>query len=279
MIPLKDYNPTERAPVVTILLIAANIFVYFVIQHGQASLFTTATPNAEQQVRELRFTYHYAAVPDEVVDREPLTTEEVARSLNAPAPAVAAVASEICQRPEAGPNSECFPDKNVFLAMLFSMFLHGGLLHLGGNMLFLWVFGNNIEDRLGPVRYILFYLIAGFVAAAAHIGVQPNSLIPVIGASGAIAGVMGAYLIWFPDAPVRTLIIFFIILFRDIPAKWLLIAWFVLQFFTNPNEGVAWVAHVGGFVFGVLIALLVRNSKTARQTVWRSAYGDRPGSY
>jgi membrane associated rhomboid family serine protease len=138
------------------------------------------------------------------------------------------------------------------------MFMHGSILHIAGNMLFLWVFGNNIEDRMGKVAFVLFYLAGGLAAALAHIFVQPDSTVPVVGASGAIAAVMGAYLVLFPDAPIRTIIIFYFILFRDISAKWLLGFWFVSQFFVNPNEGVAWVAHVGGFVFGALVALLFR---------------------
>ncbi|HEX6568322.1 MAG TPA: rhomboid family intramembrane serine protease [Acidimicrobiales bacterium] len=127
-----------------------------------------------------------------------------------------------------------------------------------GRLLFLWVFGNNVEDRLGKVGFTLFYLVGGLVALAAHVVVDPSSTVPVVGASGAIAAVMGAYLVWYPDARVRTLVVFFFITVVDLRAKGLLGVWFVLQFFTNPNAGVAWVAHVGGFGFGVLVALAVR---------------------
>jgi membrane associated rhomboid family serine protease len=148
----------------------------------------------------------------------------------------------------------------VWLALLYSMFLHGSLLHIGGNMLFLWIFGNNIEDRMGPLPYLGFYLLAGIVASAAHVLVQPDSTIPVLGASGAIAGIMGAYVVLFPNVKIRSLLIITIIpLFRDIAAKWWLGFWFVTQFFTNPAAGVAWVAHVGGFLFGALIALFLRD--------------------
>jgi membrane associated rhomboid family serine protease len=156
-----------------------------------------------------------------------------------------------------------FPDKHVFLAVLLSMFLHGSVLHLAGNMLFLWVFGNNIEDRLGTVRYVAFYLVAGIVATFAHVFLQPTSTIPVIGASGAIAGVMGAYLVWFPNARVLSLL--FIVVAR-VRAKWLLLLWFASQFFVNPNEGVAWAAHVGGFVFGAGAAALLAQRRQALST-------------
>jgi membrane associated rhomboid family serine protease len=151
-----------------------------------------------------------------------------------------------------------FPDKSVIAALLTSMFLHGSLLHLGGNMLYLWVFGNNIEDTRGPIVYLVFYLASGVVATFAHIALDPGSTIPLVGASGAIAGVMGAYLVLFPRVRIRSLIIFFFIMFRDIEARWLLGIWFVMQFFTGQDSGVAWAAHVGGFAFGVLVGLVWR---------------------
>ncbi|HWS72161.1 MAG TPA: rhomboid family intramembrane serine protease [Thermoanaerobaculia bacterium] len=147
-----------------------------------------------------------------------------------------------------------------------SMFLHGGWLHLGGNMLYLWIFGDNIEDRLGHVRYLIFYLLCGGFATFAHAFMNPASTIPSIGASGAIAGVLGAYLILFPRARVLTIIpIFVFFTIREIPAVIVLGLWFVLQLFVGfaslgvPSDsgGVAYFAHIGGFAAGiVLIALL-----------------------
>ena len=235
MIPLKDYNPTRTFPIVTVILIAINVGVYFLVQRPS---------------NELRFNYSYAAIPCEVIDRQPLSEEEISRTFDRGD-------TESCVRNDTTP--PVFPDKNVYLSLLYSMFLHGSILHIAGNMLFLWVFGNNIEDRMGVPAYLAFYLVAGLVASAAHIAVQPDSTIPVVGASGAVAGVMGAYLVLFPHVRIRTLFIFILVLFRDIQAKWLLGFWFVLQFFTNPSAGVAWVAHVGGFVFGALVALALRD--------------------
>ena len=277
MIPLKDENPTERFPIVTVLLMIACTAVYFLVQHGGIDLFGSAAPEEQNQreLEQIEFNFGYAAIPEEVVDGEPLTVREVAENVGDFA------AVQTCDVPfqesEFGTvrvdasdfDRECFPDKNVWLALFSSMFLHGGLLHLGGNMLFLWVFGNNIEDHMGPIKYLVFYLFSGLAASGAHILFQPDSTVPVVGASGAIAGVMGAYLIWFPNAQIKTLLIYFFIFIRDISAKWLLGFWFVLQFFTNANEGVAWVAHVGGFIFGVLVALLIRASRSARETFLR----------
>jgi membrane associated rhomboid family serine protease len=154
------------------------------------------------------------------------------------------------------------------MTIVISMFLHGGLLHIGSNMLYLWIFGDNIEDRLGHGRYLIFYLACGFVATFAHAVFSPGSRVPAIGASGAIAGVLGAYLILFPHARVLTLIpIFFFITLRELPAVILLGLWFVLQLFSGVGSlgvtdaqdlgGVAYFAHIGGFVAGlVLIGIL-----------------------
>ncbi len=150
------------------------------------------------------------------------------------------------------------PGKAIYLAVITSLFLHGGILHIAGNLLFLWVFGRRVEDRLGPVLYAAFYLAAGIAAAACQVLASVDSTVPFIGASGAIAGVMGAYLVWFPHARINTLFFVFVIIWFKIQAQWVLLAWFVLQFFTSPNSDVAWVAHVGGFVFGMAVALLWR---------------------
>ena len=240
MIPLKDYNPTSRFAVVTAVLIAANILVYFGVQQRQS------TQDA--------FTYERAAIPCELKEHRPLTVLEIEAGRRG-------ISDTACGERAAVPllNQEAFPNKNVYLAVLDSMFLHGSLLHIGFNMLFLWVFGNNIEDRMGMIPYTAFYLVSGVVATVAHIAAQPDSTVPVIGASGAIAGVMGAYLVVFPRVRIRTAFIFFFIFVRDMAAVWLLLAWFVLQFFTDSQSGVAWVAHVGGFVFGALVALLFRS--------------------
>jgi rhomboid family protein len=151
------------------------------------------------------------------------------------------------------------------LATIFiSMFLHGGFLHIASNMLYLWIFGDNIEDRLGHGRYLFFYLLCGFGATLSHAFFNPASRVPAIGASGAIAGVLGAYLILFPRARVTTLIpIFFFITIRELPAVFILGLWFVLQLFSGVGSlslagqeqagGTAYFAHIGGFVLGMIL--------------------------
>jgi membrane associated rhomboid family serine protease len=171
-------------------------------------------------------------------------------------------------------NLEPIPDlvricdgKSVVLSVFTSMFLHANLLHLGGNMLFLWVFGNNVEDRMGRVVFLLFYLLAGLAAVVAQVLIDADSQIPLIGASGAIAGTLGGYLVMFPRARVLTAVIFFFITLVEVPAIIVLGLWFVLQAFSGIGQlgqsvsgGVAFFAHIGGFVFGALVALLFYRS-------------------
>jgi membrane associated rhomboid family serine protease len=162
------------------------------------------------------------------------------------------------------------------ITMFVSMFLHGGWLHLGGNMLYLWIFGDNIEDRLGHVRYLLFYILCGLIATLAHAFANPASTLPSIGASGAIAGVLGAYLLLFPHARVTTLLpIFFFITVREIPAIFVLGVWFLLQLFTGAASigatadtgGVAYFAHIGGFVAGMLLIVVLGGRRRRLQPV------------
>src|SRR5712691_5414609 len=165
------------------------------------------------------------------------------------------------------------------IRILMSMFLHGGWLHLGGNMLFLWIFGDNIEDRLGHLTYLAFYLICGIVANLAQVEVDPTSVVPAVGASGAIAGVLGAYAVTFPGAQIRVLvpILFFFVL--EVPAFLMIGIWFVTQFFSGvaaltaasmQSAGIAWWAHVGGFVCGIVLMVILPQNPSPSQKTWTS---------
>ena len=208
----------------TLTFIAINVAVFFLWQP------IAGTPE-EQNV----FFYCNGAIPDELSDLRPI-------------PEVDAICG----------------GKSPLFSLFTSMFLHGGLLHLAGNMLYLWVFGNNVEDRMGPAAFIGFYLAAGVVASYTHVLTEPSSQIPLVGASGAIAGTLGAYLVMFPHARVLTLVpIVFFLQLMELPALVVLGFWFVLQAFQgvgglggDPAGGVAWFAHIGGFAFGVVVALL-----------------------
>lgn len=160
-------------------------------------------------------------------------------------------------------------DLPVWATIITSMFLHGGIVHVAGNMLYLWIFGNNIEDAMGRFRFLLFYLLCGVIAAYTHAIANAGSQVPMIGASGAVSGVLGAYLLLFPRARVLTLMIFgFYIRTIEVPAMFVLGFWFVLQFVnallsSGEGMGVAWYAHVGGFVAGIfLIGLFKRRNVT-----------------
>ena len=166
------------------------------------------------------------------------------------------------------------PDRFEYPDLVTSMFLHGGWLHLIGNMWFLWIFGDNIEDILGHSKYLLFYLLCGIAAALVHALLNPYSRVPTVGASGAIAGVMGAYLVKFPHSRILTLVpIFIFITTMEIPALIMLLYWFAIQIFSGIGSvgysqvsrgGVAWFAHVGGFLAGILLVFLLRSRERYR---------------
>jgi membrane associated rhomboid family serine protease len=248
VIPLRDANPTKRLPVITLSLIAANVAVFLLWQ-----------PSFGSQVEQQAFYYCHAEIPWEVSHQENLAQGGLE----------ARVALDADLGPGAGADVQPFlqvecPDKNWWLAIFVAMFLHGGWFHIAGNMLFLWVFGNNVEDRLGYVVYPLFYVLGGLAASALQLAFGADSTIPSLGASGAIGGILGAYIVLFPHARVTTLVIFFFITFVEIPAGVVLAIWFVLQLFSGVGQlgadvgggGVAYWAHVGGFAFGALVAWL-----------------------
>ncbi|MCL4873015.1 rhomboid family intramembrane serine protease [bacterium] len=178
--------------------------------------------------------------------------------------ATAAIPAELTSMAEVRP-VDVLP---VELTLLTAMFVHGGLLHLGGNMLFLWIFGDNVEDRFGHFRFLFFYLAAGVAASMVHILIEPGSVVPMVGASGAIAGVLGAYFMLFPRAQVQTLVILplFISMAR-LPAVLFLGFWFLFQVLSSglsAGAGVAWFAHIGGFVAGVAVALMYKAFRRVR---------------
>ena len=260
VIPLHDDNPTRRRAVVTIALVLVNIAVYVLLQPHGSTKAVVSLPTQQGaslfRVPEEAFLFGRAAIPCELVHHRPLREAELEALSSGEASACGV-------RAEGAARARVFPGKSVWLAALSSMFLHGGWIHLLGNMLFLWIFGNNIEDRFGRLLYVGFYLVAGIVATAAHALVAPSSLVPLVGASGAIAGVMGAYLVLYPRVRIRTVIFLGIPLPLKIPAWAMLTFWFVSQFFVSPTEGVAWMAHVGGFAFGALVGFVVRSRAKA----------------
>lgn len=257
MFPISDANPTRRRPYVTMALIVVCIGVWGLWQQEPT----------REPVDDLVFNLEHAAIPCEVVEGRPLTLGELQATYGS-----LGGDDQACD--VGADTTPGVPGKSIPFSILASMFMHGGWLHIGGNMLYLWIFGNNVEDHLGRVRYLLFYLVGGVVATLAHVGLDPSSTIAVVGASGAIAAVMGCYLAWFPRAPIRTILFLGLPFFTTIKAKWVLSVWLVSQFFTSPSSGVAWAAHVGGFVFGLLVGLAVRYIPTLRARAFVPAYRD-----
>jgi membrane associated rhomboid family serine protease len=258
VIPIRDANPTRRVPILTLGLIAANVAIFVLWQ-----------PSFGTEEEQQTFYFCQAEIPFEVTHQEnlaqggPAARAALDESLGAGA---GAFFQPLLQR-------EC-PGKSWLASIFVAMFLHGGWLHIGGNMLYLWVFGNNVEDRLGYLVYPLFYVMGGLAAAAVQIAFDPGSTIPSLGASGAIGAVLGAYAVMFPGARVTTLVIFFFITVVELRAGFLLVAWFLLQVFsgvgqlgTNVNGGVAFWAHVGGFGFGVAVAWLFYRPRGGRPAV------------
>jgi membrane associated rhomboid family serine protease len=255
MIPMADENPVRRVPWCTIGLILACVIVYFAVQPGRHINFGWNGIAESVNAQDLRFVVDNAAIPCELVKGRPLTEEEFRRTFDDGD-------TSACTN---GGGPEHSAGKNVYLAALLTMFLHASIPHLFGNMLFLWVFGNNIEDRKGRWRFLLLYLVGGAVATASQVLIDPNSTVPIIGASGAIAAVMGAYLVSYPKARIKSMIFFGPMLLRKVTAAWLLILWFLLQFqYVLSDVGIAWGAHVGGFTFGVLVGLWWRLQERRR---------------
>lgn len=221
-IPLKDINPSRSYPFVNITLILANVAVFVY----QLSLQVSLSPKAYTLLID-----SYSTVP-------------------ARFPAFLAGRTSF---------------EAAFLPLLTSMFLHSGFLHIAGNMLFLWIFGDNVEDFFGHIPYLVFYGVCGIGAGLVHSFFNLYSHVPALGASGAISGVMGAYILLYPRARVLTLVFVFLV---PIPAVFVLGEWFIVQFLTGLSAlggsgagGVAWTAHIGGFLLGMLITLVVRAGK------------------
>ena len=235
MIPLKDNIATRRFPILTVSLIVINVFVYFFLQHGGI----THGPSDNEVVR-------YGLIPYEL-------THAGKHCDLAPGGNV------LCEG-QRGVSGTASSQPATWITFFTSMFMHGGLLHIAGNMLFLWIFGNNVEDSMARWKFVIFYLLGGAVANLAQVAAGPNSTAPGIGASGAIAAVLGGYAILYPRARVVTaVILIFFITLLDLPALLVLGAWFVLQLLDAAVQsplsggGVAYFAHIGGFVFGLLL--------------------------
>jgi membrane associated rhomboid family serine protease len=249
VIPIKDNVPTDRFPFVTLALIVANVVIYLLaIQHG-GSFFSG--PDLHEVVK-------YGTIP------YALTHSGVHCGL-LPAVPAASGSELVCAHGQV-------PDTLPAWETIFTgMFMHASFLHIAGNMIFLWIFGNNVEDAMGPLKYLAFYILGGLAALGLQVAFGPNSMAPTLGASGAIAAVLGAYIVLYPRARVFALVfIIFFVTVIELPALLMLGIWFAEQAvfaaanLTNPTGsggGVAYFAHIGGFVFGLLIVRLLAKAR------------------
>jgi membrane associated rhomboid family serine protease len=239
MFPLKDNIPTERLPVVTIALIVANVVAYLLLQQGGWEV--TSLTSGDWSLAE------EAAYPCDLAGQCP-TGQPPAGHIAAP------------------------------LSVLTSMFMHGSLFHLAGNMLFLWIFGNNVEDSMGRPTFLAFYLLGGVAAMAGQTIVDPEAAVPTVGASGAVSAVLGGYLLLYPRARVITVVILVVfVTLIELPAVVVLVLWIGQQILFSALEyssggadgGVAYFAHIGGFVFGLLVIRLLAKPKPLRPAPYR----------
>ena len=269
MLPLRDNLPTDRFPVLTVVLIAINVVVFaWMLTLGGSDY-------SSPELRELgvsesdQASIEYGAIPYRLTN-----PGEDCGAGAVPAGAGNAQVEIVCEGSEEYAEAASLAEQGVaplapladapwWVTVFTSMFMHGSILHIAGNMLFLWVFGNNIEDSMGKAKFLAFYLLSGIVAVYAQTLLEPDATVPTIGASGAVAGVLGGYILLHPHARVLTLIfIVFFVTFIEIPAMVMLGIWFVLQLLPAVGQvatteiagdggGIAYLAHVGGFVFGL----------------------------
>jgi membrane associated rhomboid family serine protease len=239
MFPYKDENPTERPAVITVAIIIANVLAFILVQGAGA------------QGALARSVCEFGLVPGELLQ-----------------------AAKPGSGVELAPGVLCLVDAAPkYWTVITSMFMHGGWFHLIGNMLFMWVFGNNIEDAMGHAKFLLFYLLCGTAAAAAQTFISPHSVVPMVGASGAISGVLGAYLLLYPKVKVHTLIVLPIYITTVAIPAWVMLGyWAVLQLLSGLaglNEiekgGVAFFAHIGGFVAGLVLVRLFASDEVLRR--------------
>ncbi|HEY3688450.1 MAG TPA: rhomboid family intramembrane serine protease [Streptosporangiaceae bacterium] len=255
-LPISDDYPARRAPVVTYLLIAANVVVYLITP--VAALLDRYGVGATRECAQVIFLYEWAAIPRELLSGHQIPFHELQSGI-VPGPCL----------------GQLHPfHKVVWLTPVWAMFLHGGVAHILGNMLYLYVFGTRVEDRMGHLRYLVAYLAFGYISAYGFALTSPGADTPLVGASGAIAGVLGTYLLINPRGRVLGTI-FYIIPIR-MPAWVLLGSWFVLQYLSlraDSQDGTAYAAHVYGFIAGMLLGLVLRRSRNAYGTgalfAWR----------
>jgi len=229
VIPISDINPAKNSPVISRIFMFITIGTFLLVQ-------------PKNQIDLINFFYQYSAIPCELITFSPLSESQFY--------------SNDCLNNTTAP---IFQNKNLVLSIVFANFFHANFIHILGNLWSFWIFGNNVEDKLGKVRFAIFIIIIGFLSIAVHIYLNQNSLTPIVGASGIVSGLMGAYVYMFPNARLLVLVPFGFLFPTTIKAKFFMIFWLISQFLIAiQSNNISWEAHLSGFIFGYLVLKLFK---------------------
>ena len=235
MIPISDINPARNVPVVSRIFIIISSLTFLFLQ-------------PKNNIDLLNYFYKYAAIPCELINNLPLSANQFYNN-----------------NCSLEPDIVIFPDKNILLSIIVSLFLHANFLHILGNLWSFWIFGNNVEDKLGKIRFILFLIVSGVISIVGHSLLNFGNLNPIVGASGIVSALMGAYLYLFPNAKLLVLVPFGVFFPTTIKAKYFMIFWLISQFIIAiQSNNISWEAHISGFLFGYL---LLKVSKFRRSII------------
>ena len=232
VIPISDINPARNTPVISRIFMFATVGVFLLIQ-------------PKNQIELFNFFYQYSAIPCELVNFSPISESQFYNN--------------DCFNNQ---SSSIFPEKNLLLSVISANFFHANFIHILGNLWSFWIFGNNVEDKLGKFRFIIFLIFIGIISISVHTYLNQDSLIPIVGASGIVSGLMGAYVFMFPNARLLVLVPFGFLFPTTIKAKFFMVFWFFSQILISiSDQNISWEAHVGGFVFGYLLLRIFNNKR------------------
>ena len=232
VIPISDINPARNTPVISRIFMFATVGVFLLIQ-------------PKNQIELFNFFYQYSAIPCELVNFSPISESQFYNN--------------DCFNNQ---SSSIFPEKNLLLSVISANFFHANFIHILGNLWSFWIFGNNVEDKLGKLRFIIFLIFIGIISISVHTYLNQDSLIPIVGASGIVSGLMGAYVFMFPNARLLVLVPFGFLFPTTIKAKFFMVFWFLSQILISiSDQNISWEAHVGGFVFGYLLLRIFNNKR------------------
>lgn len=232
MIPISDINPARNTPVISRIFMFVAVGVFILIQ-------------PKNQIELFNFFYQYSAIPCELVKFSPISEGQFYNNN--------------CFYTQ---TNSIFPNKNIILSMVFANFFHANFIHILGNLWSFWIFGNNVEDKLGKSKFTIFLIFIGIISIGVHTFLNQESLTPIVGASGIVSGLMGAYVFMFPNARLLVLVPFGFLFPTTIKAKFFMIFWFISQIFIAiGDQNISWEAHIGGFIFGYLLLRVFNNKR------------------